>query len=147
MQGDFNLEQNKRSECPINAAVEIIGDQWSLLILRDILLRCQGRFSDFYNADEGISTNILTARLNHLIGHGLIEKHPDPKDGRASLYLPTPEGVDLIPVLLSVMVWSADHMPNTTQYPEIIEAYRKDPHGATTSMAARAAKFRKDSLQ
>ena len=133
-----------RSECPINAAVEVIGDQWSLLILRDMLLKLQSRFSEFHRSEESVATNILSARLNHLAAHGLIEKLPDPNDGRAALYLPTEKAIDLIPVLLAAMAWSDAHAPQANRYPGLMKSLQTDPHGAAQQLADRVRQFRKE---
>ena len=135
-----------RSKCPINAVVEIIGDQWSLLILRDMIFQKRTHFSDYKNADEGVATNILSARLSHLIAHGLIEKFPDPDDGRAAIYLPTERALDLIPMLLAAMVWSEQHQPDTTQNEMALQAYRADPQALAEMLAGSARKFKKDTL-
>lgn len=133
----------KRSVCPVNAIVEIVGDQWSLLILRDILLLERSRFSEFRDADEGVATNILAKRLKHLLDHGLIERHPDPADGRGSIYLPTDRAMDLIPVLLAMIAWSAQHQPGAKKYPDLMALYAKNPTDAAMRMQERAQALRK----
>lgn len=133
-----------RSSCPINAVTEIIGDQWSLLILRDMLIDLRTRFSEFRLADEGVATNILAAKLKHLLDYGVIEKFPDPRDGRASIYLPTERALDMIPVLLSAMAWSEKHQPDTTIPAEAMIAYHEDPHGAAAFLRGRAEQFGKE---
>lgn len=133
----------KRSVCPVNAIVEIVGDQWSLLILRDILLLERSRYSEFRDADEGVATNILATRLKHLVDHGLIEKHRDPADGRGSIYLPTNRALDLIPVLLAMMAWSDTHQPDTKKYTELMAIYESDPRRAATLLRGRAQALRK----
>ena len=119
-----------RSKCPINAVVEVIGDQWTLLILRDMLLLSWARFSEFRQADEGVAPNLLATRLKHLVDQGLVEKHRDPLAGRGALYLPTERAFDLIPLLLAALSWSDAHQPDTAQYPEIVALYRSDPQAA-----------------
>ena len=90
-----------RSACPINALVESLGDPWSLLILRDVVLRRRFRYSEFQRSDEGIATNILADRLKRLVRDGFLERRPDPGDRRSSLFLPTERTLDLIPLLLA----------------------------------------------
>ncbi|MEL6960029.1 MAG: helix-turn-helix domain-containing protein, partial [Pseudomonadota bacterium] len=130
------------STCPINAAVEVIGDQWSLLVLRDMLLQSKFRFSEFRRSDEGIATNILTARLARLQAFGLIEKHPDPDDGRGALYLPTERALDLIPVLLAAMAWSDAHQPGTAHFPGAVEGYNADPHAVSDLLKSKVRQER-----
>ncbi|MEJ8561924.1 helix-turn-helix domain-containing protein [Yoonia sp. GPGPB17] len=146
MQSKLNSCGN-RSKCPINALVEVVGDQWSLLILRDMIFSNKSHFSEFKSADEGVATNILSARLNHLITHGLVEKFPDPVDGRASIYLPTDRALDLIPVLLAAMAWSEQHMPDTKQNTQVIQAYRADPKTLADMVAANSREFRRKTLK
>lgn len=139
--------QGVRSDCPVNAVVEVIGDQWTLLILRDMTLMRRARYSEFRLAGEGVATNILATRLKHLAEHGLIEKHPDPEDGRGALYFPTTRALDLIPVLLAALAWSDTHQPDTLKYAELMAAYRGDPHRTAENLRARALAFRADGLR
>ena len=129
---------SRRSTCPVNAIVEIVGDQWSFLILRDILLLGRTRYSEFRDADEGVATNILSKRLKHLTDHGLIEKHRDPQDGRGAIYLPTDRALDLIPTLLTMIAWSAAHQPDTRAYPDLMALPAKDPSAAAARLRLRA---------
>lgn len=131
-----------RSDCPVNAVVEVIGDQWTLLILRDMTLMQRARYSEFRLAGEGVATNILATRLKHLAEHGLIEKHPDPEDGRGALYFPTDRALDLIPVLLAALAWSDTHQPEALKYAQLLAGYRTDPHGTATQLRQRATAFR-----
>ncbi len=133
-----------RSNCPINAVVEVLGDQWSLLILRNMLLLLHTRFSEFRASDEGIATNILGSRLNQFVAKGLAEKFPDPLDGRASIYLPTDRAIDFIPMLLAAIAWSDVHQPDADKHSDLMALYRSDPHGASARVAERARQFRKE---
>jgi DNA-binding HxlR family transcriptional regulator len=99
----------RRSGCPLNASVEILGDRWSLLIVRDMMLRGSRTFKEFLDSYERIATNILADRLRRLEAHGIIESKPDPKDGRRLIYLLTEKGIDLGPVLTEMVLWAAAH--------------------------------------
>ena len=99
----------RRSGCPLNASVEMLGDRWSLLILRDMMLRGYQTFHEFLHADEKIATNILADRLRRLESYEIIESRQDPKDGRKMLYALTPKGIDLAPVLAEMVLWAARH--------------------------------------
>src|SRR5882757_8833267 len=88
-----------RSECPLNASVEILGDRWSLLIVRDMMLRGFHSYKEFLDSYEGIATNILADRLRKLETHGIIQTTKDSSDGRKIIYLLTQKGIDLAPVL------------------------------------------------
>ena len=125
-----------RSACPINALVESLGDPWSLLILRDVVLRRRFRYSEFQRSDEGIATNILAERLKRLVRDGFLEKRADPGDRRSSLFLPTDRTLDLIPLLFAAMAWSARHEPTAEIPAGILEAYRADPLGTTAMLVS-----------
>ena len=98
-----------RSGCPLNASVEILGDRWSLLIIRDMMLRGFRTYKEFLESYEGIATNILADRLRKLIAHGIIATQPDPSDGRKLFYMLTSKGLDLAPVLTEMVLWAAAH--------------------------------------
>ena len=100
---------NRRSACPLNASVEMLGDRWSLLILRDMMLRGFRTFKEFLTSYEGIATNILSDRLKRLIAHGIITAERDPSDGRKLIYVLTAKGLDLAPVLTEMVLWAAKH--------------------------------------
>src|ERR1700674_3455892 len=99
----------RRSECPLNASVEMLGDRWSLLIIRDMMLRGFRTFKEFLESHEKIATNILADRLRKLEAHGIITSKRDPSDGRKQIYSLTPKGIDLAPVLTEMVLWSAAH--------------------------------------
>jgi len=98
-----------RSECPLNASVEILGDRWSLLIIRDMMLRGFRSYTEFLDSYEGIATNILAGRLQMLLHHGIITAERDPSDGRRLIYTLTAKGIDLAPVLTELVLWAAQH--------------------------------------
>lgn len=100
----------RRSLCPLNASVEMLGDRWSLLILRDMMLRGARTYKEFFEASlEGIATNILADRLQRLERNGIIRAKPDTRDGRKMIYTLTQKGVDLAPVLAEMVLWAAKH--------------------------------------
>jgi DNA-binding HxlR family transcriptional regulator len=107
------MKAGVRSHCPISLSLEVLGDKWSLLVLRDLLLRGKRRYQEFLAADEGISTNILAERLVRLEKRDVITKAKDPADGRQFLYTPTQKGLDLLPVILELAQWGIKHDPNT----------------------------------
>jgi DNA-binding HxlR family transcriptional regulator len=99
----------RRSECPLNASVEMLGDRWSLLIIRDMMLRGFRSYKQFMECYEGIATNILADRLQKLVAYGIIATRPDPADGRKLIYSLTAKGIDLAPVLTEMVLWAAAH--------------------------------------
>jgi|SRR5450432_3935782 DNA-binding HxlR family transcriptional regulator len=99
----------RRSGCPLNASVEMLGDRWSLLIIRDMMLRGFKSYKEFLENYEGIATNILADRLRKLTAYGIIAPEPDPCDGRKLIYSLTAKGIDLAPVLTEMVLWAAAH--------------------------------------
>jgi DNA-binding HxlR family transcriptional regulator len=113
-----------RSGCPLNASVEILGDRWSLLIIRDMMVRGFRSYTQFLDSYEHIATNILADRLKKLEGHGIIATRQDPSDGRKLIYTLTDKGMDLAPVLTEMVLWAAAH--EETQNPDLIRVIKKD---------------------
>lgn len=100
----------RKSDCPLNCSLEIFGDKWTLLIIRDILVRKKKHYKEFLNSKEGISTNILADRLNLLVKHGILEKERDSENRLQYIYEITPKGKDLFPVILAIAKWGKDHI-------------------------------------
>jgi DNA-binding HxlR family transcriptional regulator len=101
--------RKRRSFCPMSSALDCIGDKWSLLIVRDILLRGKRTHGQFRASAEKIATNILGDRLAWLEEHGIVSREVDPTDARSEIYSLTKKGVDFLPVLLSLSEWSAKY--------------------------------------
>jgi DNA-binding HxlR family transcriptional regulator len=99
----------RRSGCPVSIALEGIGDRWSLLIVRDMMVRGLRTFKDFQQSGEGIATNILTDRLKKLEAAGIISSEVEQTDARRMNYRLTEKGIDLAPVLLELLIWGAQH--------------------------------------
>jgi DNA-binding HxlR family transcriptional regulator len=98
-----------RSGCPVCVSLEQFGDRWSLLIIRDLMVRGYRTFREFQQAGEGIATNVLSSRLRRLTAHGIIEAEPATSDGRSIHYRLTPKGIALAPVMLELLIWAARH--------------------------------------
>lgn len=117
--------KNCRSGCPISIALEIIGDPWALLIVRDLMFKKRDTFNAFLSAEEGIATNILSDRLARLESNGIITKERDPNDARRFVYRLTGKGIDLAPMLIELVLWSAKY--HETDAPaEVIEEIQKN---------------------
>ena len=99
----------RRSGCPLNASVEMLGDRWSLLIIRDLMVRGYRTFKDFQGSSEKIATNILADRLKKLEAAGIVHAEPETTDRRRVNYRLTEKGIDLAPVLLDLLIWAARH--------------------------------------
>lgn len=123
--------------CPIDFAMNMFGDRWSLLLIRDMLFRGKRRYGDFLNSEEGISTNILAERLKRMQCMGLVEKFPDPENRRASLYLLTDKGLDLLPILLEVIRWGLTHDDQSAVPPPVASALVGDDGSLARQARAR----------
>ena len=98
-----------RSGCPVNIALEVFGDRWSLLIVRDLMVRGYHTFKQFEQSGEGIASNILADRLRKLQSAGIIITEAEPADARSLNYRLTQKGIDLAPVLLELLIWAGHH--------------------------------------
>ena len=103
------MPNKRRSGCPLSIALDIFGDRWSLLIVRDLMVRGYRSFHEFEHAGEGIATNILADRLRRLESAGIVVPEPLENDARRVNYRLTEKGIDLAPVLLDLLIWSARH--------------------------------------
>ena len=99
----------RRSGCPVSVSLETFGDRWSLLIIRDLMVRGYRTFKEFSEAGEGIATNILADRLRALEANRIIVSEVEKTDGRKVNYRLTERGIDLAPLLLDLLVWGARH--------------------------------------
>jgi DNA-binding HxlR family transcriptional regulator len=102
----------------------MLGDRWSLLIIRDMMLRGFRRYKEFMDCYEGIATNILADRLRKLVEYGIVATKPDPSDGRKVLYVLTAKGIDLAPVLTEMVLWAAAHEKTGNQ--PLVQLMRAD---------------------
>src|SRR2546429_4866717 len=105
----------RRSDCPLNATLEVLGDRWSLLIVRDLMFKGRTTYKDFLAGGEGIATNVLANRLQRLEAEGIIEKGRDAADARRLVYRITTKGPAPAPVLFELIVWGA--LPYQTASP------------------------------
>ncbi len=109
-----------RSLCPINLVLEAIGDNWSLLILRDLMFRGHSSYQAFLRSEEGIATNILADRLQKLEQNGLISKGADPADARKFIYALTEKGADLAPLLVEMTLFANRHSPRIDMPKDVV---------------------------
>jgi DNA-binding HxlR family transcriptional regulator len=107
------MPQSKRSPCPVACTLDLIGDRWTLLIIRDMMFFEKQRFEEFLESPEGISTNILANRLKLLEELGLAEKQPYSKHSRRMNYQLTQKGKSLRPVLKAMTVWGLKQIDDT----------------------------------
>ncbi|SEJ37749.1 transcriptional regulator, HxlR family [Dyadobacter koreensis] len=102
----------RRSTCPINYSVEIFGDKWMLLLLRDIMFNGKNSFLEFRASDEKISSAVLTEKLNILLNEGIVSKVTSPKNASKFLYLITDKGIELVPVMVEILKWGSRYNPD-----------------------------------
>jgi DNA-binding HxlR family transcriptional regulator len=130
--------ENKKREtgCPITFGLDTFGDRWSLLIIREIMLQGKKTYSEFLEADEGIASNILIARLKHLEAEGIVEKSRDPENRRAFIYELTKKGRDLAPILLEIIIWSGMHDSRPHALKTVLNKIEQDREGFEASLRA-----------
>lgn len=116
----------RQSGCPIAFTLDVVGDKWSLLIIRDMIFKGRRHFGEFLEANEKIATNILTDRLKKLEDGRIITKTRDPGHQKKYIYELTRRGIGLIPVILEVILWGAKNDPNTTTPKELFRRINKD---------------------
>jgi DNA-binding HxlR family transcriptional regulator len=119
---------DRRSGCPISLALELVGDAWTLLIVRDLMFKGRTTFGEFQASEEKIATSVLTDRLARLLDYGIVEKKPDPGDRRRLVYGLTERGIDLAPTLVDLVLW-ADRYEDTDAPPDQIAFMRDDRDG------------------
>lgn len=139
------ISRERGSGCPICYALDIFGDRWTLLILRDLLLVGKQRYREFQTSDEAIASNILSDRLRRLEAAGIIMREPDPSDGRQLIYQATDKGRTLSPVLMEIAAWGASNDPDTGAPPGFAESFytnRAAFHEDHAGMMAKLGKAR-----
>lgn len=127
----------RQSGCPISFSLDIFGDRWTLLVLRDLFINGKRRFQELRASDEKIASNILADRLRRLEADGIIVKARDPEDGRKFLYTGTDKGMALLPVLLEIAAWGAVHDPDTAAPPDFAARFFADREGVTAEYRER----------
>ena len=125
------------SGCPLAYGLDIFGDRWSLLVIREMMLNGKTTFGDFAAIDEKIATNVLADRLKHLEAEGIVEKSRDPENRRRLIYSLTPKGRDLAPVLIEIILWG-------DRYDKRPQALRAAPEKIKADRAAFEAFARSD---
>ncbi|MEZ2444688.1 winged helix-turn-helix transcriptional regulator [Chitinophaga sp. RCC_12] len=124
----------KRSDCPVSCSLDVWGDKWSLLIVRDLLIAKECSYGDFLKSAEGIATNILAARLVALEENKIIEKlaHPDSKV--KGLYRLTRKGIDLLPVMIEINLWAEKYYAIPEDRKAQLKEVKKDKAGFIKAM-------------
>ena len=122
-------KNQRRSDCPVSCSLDVWGDKWSLLIIRDLMFAKKCTYGDFLKAEEKIATNILASRLQALEENELIEKLEHPESKAKVLYRLTQKGIDLLPVMLEINVWADKYYAIQKERKAIVKEYKKDKEG------------------
>lgn len=106
------MEEPHRSGCPINLTLEILGDKWSLLVIRDMMFGNRRHFRELLSqSEEGIASNILADRLKRLLAQGVISRREDPTHKQKAIYRLTERGIELLPIFAHIGAWGRRHLP------------------------------------
>jgi DNA-binding HxlR family transcriptional regulator len=116
----------RRSNCPIAYALDFVGDKWSLIVLRDLIMARKRYFQELLAGGEGIATNILASRLKWLEAAGLVTRRIDPAAVRRVIYAPTEKALDLLPVLIELMRWSTKYDPKSAAPARFVRRLAQD---------------------
>lgn len=116
----------KRSECPISSALDIVGDKWTLIIIRDIALSGKNTYNEFLKSEEKIATNVLADRLSMLVDVGILVAEEHPKSKAKILYRLSNQGIDLLPVLIELILWSDKYLSISPQAKDFAKMLRKN---------------------
>ncbi len=131
------MPDKRRSLCPVTFALDVMGDKWSLLIVRDLMFREMRTYGEFLDNGDGIATNVLADRLKRLESEGILEKSRDPENRRRIIYRLTPKGLDLAPILLEMVRWSGKYDPDTGAPKEFLQQLEQDPDSVLAEIRAK----------
>lgn len=127
----------RKSDCPINFALEIFGDRWTFLIVRDLMFKGKHYYGEFLTSEEKIATNILADRLALLEMNGIISKSSDPNHKQKIIYRLTSKGIDLIPILIEVIMWSAKYDKDSAVDLNFVKSVEQDKVGLIAQLTSR----------
>ena len=116
----------KRSDCPISFSLDVWGDKWSLLIIRDLMFKKECTYGDFLKSEEKIATNILASRLQTLEENGVIDKLEHPDSRAKVLYKLTEKGIDLLPLMIEINLWADKYFSLPPERKEMLKEVKKD---------------------
>jgi DNA-binding HxlR family transcriptional regulator len=124
------MKQIKRkSDCPINFALEVFGDKWTFLVVRDLMFKGKHFYGEFLLSEEGIATNILSDRLSLLEGNGIVSKSSDPSHKQKIKYSLTQKGIDLVPLLVEFIMWSAKYDKQSAVDKQFVKSVKQNKIG------------------
>ena len=128
------LKSNKRSDCPVSSSLDVWGDKWSLLIIRDLMFAKECTYGDFLKSPEKIATNILASRLQNLEENKIIEKLDHPESKAKVLYRLTKKGIDLLPLMVEINLWAEKYFPIPADRKAMLKEVKKDKSGFIKAM-------------
>lgn len=136
-----------RSYCPINLSLEIFGDAWTLLVLRDMMFAGKRHFRELLQSDERISSNILADRLARLVEHGILTKADDPTHKQKAIYSLTEKGITLLPIVVQIGAWGSRWVPDAKKLDPTARKYiREIQEGGARAWAKRMDELRAEHL-
>ncbi|GGN13478.1 hypothetical protein GCM10010967_57060 [Dyadobacter beijingensis] len=119
-------ENNRRSGCPVSSSLDIWGDKWSLLIVRDLMYSKERTYGELLRSEEKIATNILASRLSTLEAAGIISKLEHPESKAKVLYRLTDKGIDLLPVMIEIYLWGDKYFELSETHKAFLAEVKKD---------------------
>jgi DNA-binding HxlR family transcriptional regulator len=128
-------DRKKRSDCPISSSLDIWGDKWSLLIVRDLMFSKQCTYGDFLKSPEKIATNILASRLQTLEENELITKSEHPDSKAKVLYKLTQKGIDLLPLMIEINLWAEKYYTIPAERKAMLKEVKKDKEAFIKTMS------------
>lgn len=138
----MTVPMRRRSDCPISVALDLLGDRWTLVIVRDLMVGST-RFGQFLDSGEAIATNILADRLARLERGGIVTKQRDSEHGARYIYELTDKGLDLVPLLIEIARWSVKHNADVTMPPGLLGRIEQEPEAVVTELVDALKKARR----
>jgi DNA-binding HxlR family transcriptional regulator len=131
--------KRRKSDCPVHFGMEVFGDPWSLLIVRDLMFKDRCTYTEFQRGEERIATNVLADRLTRLEQDGILAVERDPATGRAARFALTAKGIDLMPIMFEIIDWSAKYDPRSAAEPDFVRRLAADRDGLEHDIRAHLA--------
>lgn len=137
----FGFQVTGLPHCRISLALDVFGDNWTLLVVRDLMFKGERPFGEFADSEEKIATNVLADRQSKLEAEGLITREVDPDNARQRVYALTLRGLELAPILVELILWSASHDPDSAPDAAFVRQAKQNRSGLLRSIARTAHAF------
>lgn len=128
--------KKKRSDCPVSISLDVLGDKWSLLIIRDLMYKKKCTYGDFLKSAEGIATNVLASKLQNLEEQKIILKEPHPDSKAKIQYTLTTKGIELLPAMIEISLWAEKYYEISKDWIAVLSKVKMDKDGFLTKTAA-----------